>query len=84
MHEETYYGIKEIGKGEDKKVYKTLRTPIEKVKRKDLENIPDRLGGSKDIYETLVEWFGDYEVSREINHMLHFFIKSSFLPIDIL
>ena len=22
--------------------------------------------------------------SREINHMLHFFIKSSFLPIDIL
>lgn len=23
-------------------------------------------------------------MSREINHMLHFFIKSSFLPIDIL
>ena len=66
MHEETYYGIKEIGKGEDKKVYKTLRTPIEKVKRKDLENIPDRLGGSKDIYETLVEWFGDYEVGEEV------------------
>ena len=36
MHEETYYGIKEIGKDEDKKIYKTLRTPIEKVKRKDL------------------------------------------------
>ena len=66
MHEETYYGIKEIGKDEDKKVYKTLRTPIEKVKRKDLENIPDRLGGSKDIYETLVEWFGDYEVGEEV------------------
>ena len=25
-----------------------------------------------------------YYSSREINHMLHFFIKSSFLPIDIL
>lgn len=66
MHEETYYGIKEIGKDEDKKIYKTLRTPIEKVKRKDLENIPDRLGGSKDIYESLVEWFGDYEVGEEV------------------
>lgn len=66
MHEETYYGIKEIGKEENKKVYKTLRTPIEKVKRKDLKNIPDRLGGSKDIYESLVEWFGDYEVGEEV------------------
>ena len=66
MHEETYYGIKEIGKDENKKIYKTLRTPIEKVKRKDLENIPDRLGGSKDIYESLVEWFGDYEVGEEV------------------
>lgn len=66
MHEETYYGIKEIGKDEDKKVYKILRTPIEKVKRKDLENIPDRLGGSKDIYETLVNWFGEYEVGEEV------------------
>lgn len=66
MHEETYYGIKEIGKEEDKKVYKTLRTPIEKVKRKDLENIPDRLGGSKDIYETLIEWFGNYESGEEV------------------
>ena len=66
MHEETYYGIKEIGKDEDKKIYKTLRTPIEKVKRKDLDNIPDRLGGSKDVYESLVEWFGDYEVGEEV------------------
>lgn len=66
MHEETYYGIKEIGKDEDKKIYKTLRTPIEKVKRKDLENIPDRLGGSKDIYESLVEWFGNYESGEEV------------------
>ena len=45
---------------------KTLRTPIEKVKRKDLDNIPDRLGGSKDVYESLVEWFGDYEVGEEV------------------
>lgn len=66
MHEETYYGIKEIGKDEDKKIYKTLRTPIEKVKRKDLDNIPDRLGGSKDIYETLIEWFGNYESGEEV------------------
>ncbi len=66
MHEETYYGIKEIGKDEDKKIYKTLRTPIEKVKRKDLDNIPDRLGGSKDIYETLIEWFGNYELGEEV------------------
>lgn len=65
MHEETYYGIKEIGNEEDKKIYKTLRTPIEKVKRKDLENIPDKSGGSKDIYETLVEWFSQYRVSKE-------------------
>ena len=66
MHKETYYGIKEIGEEEDKKVYKTLRTPIEKVKRKDLDNIPDRLGGSKDIYETLIEWFGNYESGEEV------------------
>lgn len=66
MHEETYYGIKEIGKDEDKKIYKTLRTPIEKVKRKDLDNIPDHLGGSKDIYETLIEWFGNYESGEEV------------------
>lgn len=66
MHEETYYGIKETGSDDNKKVYKTLRTPIEKVKRKDLENIPDRLGGSKDIYETLVEWFGDFESGDEV------------------
>ena len=66
MHEETYYGIKEIVNDKEKKVYKTLRTPIEKVKRKDLDNILDRLGGSKDIYETLVEWFGNYELGEEV------------------
>lgn len=66
MHEETYYGIKEIGRDEDKKIYKTLRTPIEKVKREDLANILDKESGSKDIYETLIEWFGDYEVGEEV------------------
>lgn len=65
MHEETYYGIKKIGIGCDKKVYKTLRTPIEKIKRKDLENIPDKKSGSKDIYETLVNWFGNHETGEE-------------------
>ena len=60
MHEETYYGTV---KDKEKKIilYKTLRTPLAKVKRKDLENIPDRLSGSKDIYNALVEWFGDKE-----------------------
>ena len=66
MHEETYYGISEIGTDDDKKVYKTLRTPIEKVKRKDLDNIPDRKNGSKDIYDTLVEWFGAFEIGEEV------------------
>ena len=66
MHEETYYGIKEMGKDDDKKVYKTLRTPIEKVKRKDLENILDKESGSKDIYETLIEWFENYESGEEV------------------
>lgn len=60
MHEETYYGtIKDKESGTI--LYKTLRTPLIKVKRKDLENIPDRLSGSKDIYNALVEWFGDKE-----------------------
>ena len=62
LHKETYYGIYEE-KDEDKtiKVWKTLRTPIEKIKRKDLESIPEKEGGSKDIYNTLVEWFGKAE-----------------------
>lgn len=63
MHEETYYGIKSVKNG---KTYKTLRTPIEKVKRSDLENIPDKNGGSKDIYQTLVEWFGNYEKGEDV------------------
>ncbi len=66
MHKETYYGIKELGTNEDKKIYKTLRTPIEKVKRSDLENIPDKKGGSKDIYEALVEWFGNYDKGEDV------------------
>ncbi len=66
MHEETYYGIKEIEKDEEIKKFKTLRTPIEKVKRSDLENIPDKETGSKDIYNTLVEWFGDYKKGEEV------------------
>ena len=59
MHEETYYGT--VKDKDNVIIYKTLRTPLTKVKRKDLENIPDRLSGSKDIYNTLVEWFGDKE-----------------------
>ena len=67
MHEETYYGIKKIIiNNENKKIYKTLRKPIEKVKRRDLENIPDKNGGSKDIYNTLVNWFENYETGEEV------------------
>lgn len=61
LHEETYYGIKEIKEDETIVRYKTLRTPLEKVKRKDLELIPDYKTGSKDIYNALVEWFGNAE-----------------------
>ena len=59
MHEETYYGT--VKDKDNVIIYKTLRTPLTKVKRKDLETIPDRLSGSKDIYNALVEWFGDKE-----------------------
>ena len=65
MHEETYYGIKEIKEEEATVKYKTLRTPLEKVKRKDLELIPDCRAGSKDIYNTLVDWFGTAENGTE-------------------
>lgn len=66
MHEETYYGIKEIQKDEEIKKFKTLRTPIEKVKISDLDNIPDKETGSKDIYNTLVEWFGNYKLGADV------------------
>ncbi len=59
MHEETYYGT--VKDKDNVIIYKTLRTLLTKVKRKDLETIPDRLSGSKDIYNALVEWFGDKE-----------------------
>lgn len=61
MHEETYYGIKEIG--EEK--YKTIRKPLENIKIKDLEKIPDKTGGSKDIYNAIKNWFGRYETGAE-------------------
>lgn len=61
MHEETYYGIKKIGDS----TYKTLRKPLDKVKKKDLENIPDKDGGSKDIYNSLIAWFGDCEIGAD-------------------
>ena len=66
MHEETYYGIKDIEIDKEQKTFKTLRTPIEKVKKSDLENIPDKETGSKDIYNTLIEWFGNYEKGEDV------------------
>lgn len=65
MHKDTYYGMKTIETNDEKVTYKTLRTPIEKVKRKDLDNMPDRENGSKDIFNALVEWFGDCENGAE-------------------
>lgn len=65
LHEETYYGLKEVDAGDDKVTYKTLKTPISKVKKKDLDNIPDCKGGSKDIYNALVKWFGNCETGEE-------------------
>lgn len=61
MHEETYYGIKKIENNNDKtmKKYKTIRKPLENIKLKDLENIPDKASGSKDIYNAIIEWFKD-------------------------
>ncbi len=59
LHEETYYGMTK-----DKK-YKTLRTPLEKVKRKDLEKLPGKDAGNKDIYNAIVEWLGSCETGAE-------------------
>lgn len=55
FHKETYYGMTKD------KLYKTIKTPITKLNKKDLENILDRNGGSKDIYNAILEWFGDKE-----------------------
>lgn len=61
MHDETYYGIKKIGET----TYKTVKKPLSNIKKKDLENIPDKNGGSKDIYNAIMNWFGDYEKGEE-------------------
>ena len=57
MHEETYYGIKEM----DNITYKTTRKSLENIKKKDLENIPNQESGSKDIINAIRNWFGNYE-----------------------
>lgn len=61
MHQETYYGIKQIGQS----TYKTIRKPLNSVKKSDIENIPDRQNGSKDIYNAILTWFGDSETGEE-------------------
>ncbi len=61
MHEETYYGMKNIGDT----TLKTIRKPLENIKLKDLENLPDKNGGSKDIYEAVKEWLGDYKTGAD-------------------
>lgn len=61
LHEETYYGIKKL----DDKIYKTLKVPVEKLKKSDLENIPDKKSGSKDIYNAIITWFGNNTTGQE-------------------
>lgn len=57
MHQETYYGIKDIGDI----TYKTSRKPLEKITKKDLEKIPDSKSGSKDIINAIRNWLGNCE-----------------------
>lgn len=61
MHEETYYGLKEI-KEDDKIIYKrTQRIPLTKLTADKLKKIENKDSGSKDIYEAIKNWLGDYE-----------------------
>lgn len=61
MHEETYYGLKEI-KDDDKIIYKkTQRIPLTKLTADKLKKIENKDTGSKDIYEAIKNWLGDYE-----------------------
>lgn len=61
MHDETYYGIKKIGDT----TFKTLKKSLSNIKKKDLENIPDKNGGSKDIYNAIINWFGECEKGED-------------------
>lgn len=61
MHEDTYYGIKTIGD----ETFKTIRKSLDNIKAKDLESIPDKTGGSKDIYNAIKEWLGDCETGAD-------------------
>ena len=69
MHEETYYGIKEFEVEDSKEIYKTIRKSLSRLSKKDIENFknntPDKNGGSKDIYNTIVDWIGDCETGEE-------------------
>lgn len=57
MHEETYYGMKKVGE----EIKKTIRKPLENIKLKDLETLPDIQGGSRDIYDAVRTWMDGYE-----------------------
>lgn len=62
LHEETYYGFKKLKDGSK---FKTIKMPLSKLKKKDLEYIPDRNAGSKDIYNAIIEWFDNKEKGED-------------------
>ncbi len=41
------------------------RKSLESIKVKDLESIPDKASGFKDIYNAIKEWFGESETGEE-------------------
>ena len=61
-HAETFYGIKKI----EDSTYKIEKKKVTSLKRKNLEDIVEKNGGSKEVYNTLVEWFGDNEEGEEV------------------
>lgn len=69
MHEETYYGIKEIGEEDNKDTYKTIRKSLSKLSEKDIRNFknntPNKNSGSKDIYNTVIDWIGECKTGEE-------------------
>lgn len=55
LHKETYYGQETI----DGKSYRTIRKSLESISKKDLENMPYKDSGNKEVYNAIMNWFGD-------------------------
>jgi len=61
-HAETFYGIKKV----EDTTYKIEKKKVTSLKKKDLEDIVEKNGGSKEVYNTLVDWFEDNEEGSEV------------------